>query len=323
MAGEAGRGAGRRAPTVDAVVAGALRQVSDEPEVARAGLALVEGGGRRLRFTASDRTSIDPADPAGPDDPIDWCHIDAYDDVPLTLVARTGENVAGMLPDLHPLFPGYVEKQMQTETRALVAVPLALHGQVLGGLLAFAEDPPGAAGPVDPADLQRRISRHAVALADALRVAQLRAPRDDGGLAATVAPDGALVADAVVDGHPRAVGEARRFVRRHLGEWEVDDDVVDTVVLCLSEIVTNAVVHTGAASELRMALDEGVLTVAVRDQGSHHGERPDPVREGHGSADDPLRVHGRGLQLVEALAARWGSEPDAVGTTVWFVFDLA
>ncbi len=33
-------------------------------------------------------------------------------------------------------------------------------------------------------------------------------------------------------------------------------------------------------------------------------------------------MHGRGLLLVEALADRWGSERDAVGTTVWFSLDL-
>ena len=56
------------------------------PGVARVGLALTEGGGRRLRFVA-DREG-DAADE------LDWCHIDAYDDVPLTAVVRDGEPVA-------------------------------------------------------------------------------------------------------------------------------------------------------------------------------------------------------------------------------------
>jgi hypothetical protein len=33
-------------------------------------------------------------------------------------------------------------------------------------------------------------------------------------------------------------------------------------------------------------------------------------------------VHGRGLELVAALAARWGYELDADGTTVWFALEL-
>ena len=35
-----------------------------------------------------------------------------------------------------------------------------------------------------------------------------------------------------------------------------------------------------------------------------------------------MRVSGRGLMLVEALADRWGSEVDASGTTAWFVLEL-
>ena len=58
------------------------------PGVGRVGFALTEGGGRRLRFTASDRSD---------DARVDWCHIDAYDDVPLTSVVRTGVPVLLMI----------------------------------------------------------------------------------------------------------------------------------------------------------------------------------------------------------------------------------
>ena len=54
----------------------------------------------------------------------------------------------------------------------------------------------------------------------------------------------------------------------------------------------------------------------MRDRGGH---APDAAPD---DDPDPLRVHGRGLQLVEALADRWGSERDAVGTTVWFSLEL-
>jgi hypothetical protein len=40
-----------------------------------------------------------------------------------------------------------------------------------------------------------------------------------------------------------------------------------------------------------------------------------------GDSPEPLQVHGRGLQLVDALSARWGSRLDEVGTTVWFVLE--
>src|SRR3954447_24174487 len=79
-----------------------LGGVAGWPGVARVGFALSEGGGRRLRFTSSDRL-----DDGGPD----WCHIDAYDDVPLTLVVRTGESVLGPLDALAPRFDGFVAGQ--------------------------------------------------------------------------------------------------------------------------------------------------------------------------------------------------------------------
>ena len=80
------------------------------------------------------------------------------------------------------------------------------------------------------------------------------------------AATGAQVATADVEADPRAVGEARRFLRRTLAGWDVDDDTADSAILCLSEVVTNAVVHTGQPSEVRVLLDERRA----------HRERPRP-----------------------------------------------
>ena len=80
----------------------------------RVGFALTEGGGRRLRFTASDRSD---------EDRVDWCHIDAYDDVPLTSVVRTGEPVLGDRGSLDPRFDEFVAGQ-PAEVQGLAAVPL-------------------------------------------------------------------------------------------------------------------------------------------------------------------------------------------------------
>jgi anti-sigma regulatory factor (Ser/Thr protein kinase) len=86
-------------------------------------------------------------------------------------------------------------------------------------------------------------------------------------------------------------------------------------VLCVSELVTNAVIHSRTTCSVRMVLEGDVLTTKVHDHGVRDLGSPEPL-------DDPLRVHGRGLQLVEALASRWGYELDEEGTTVWFVLDL-
>jgi anti-sigma regulatory factor (Ser/Thr protein kinase) len=116
---------------------------------------------------------------------------------------------------------------------------------------------------------------------------------------------------------PRAAGIARRSLRGRLLEWDVPEQAAEVAELCLSELVTNAVVHAQTSSVLTVALEEGALTVSVRDRG---GAAESPVLV---DDEDPLKVFGRGLQLVDALADRWGSERDVHGTTSWFALDVS
>ncbi|GAT67401.1 ATP-binding protein [Planomonospora sp. ID91781] len=109
---------------------------------------------------------------------------------------------------------------------------------------------------------------------------------------------------------PASVREARSLVRRELPGWGAED-LVDDCVLIVSELVTNAVRHGGAACALRLGGD-----------GAHvYGELFDPgtgaprMREA-----DMEATGGRGLQIVDALAAEWGvSWPESGGKIVWFV----
>jgi len=96
---------------IDEVAASLLSALTALPGVRRVGFALSEGGGRRLRFTASDRAT---------DGAVDWCHIDAYDDVPLTRVVRTGEPVMGDRDALGLRFGEFVSGQPD-EMRAFAA----------------------------------------------------------------------------------------------------------------------------------------------------------------------------------------------------------
>ena len=109
-----------------------------------------------------------------------------------------------------------------------------------------------------------------------------------------------------------APGQARRFIRATLTGWEVEDDTLDAAELCVSELVTNAVIHTGTSAELTAQLDAECLTVLVRDGGATGSVRR--LQE----ADDVLAVSGRGLGLVDAIATAWAAEHGADGTTVWF-----
>lgn len=276
----------------------ALTRMTDVPHVHRAGLALTEGGGRRLRFTASDRS-------AG-----DWCHVDAYDDVPLNTAVRRGTPVLGSLDDLAERYPELAARQRGTPTVAIAAVPLVAAGQVLGGVVLFWDGPQ----PFDEAQRTELVELGAE-LGAALRRVQRTTERAPA-LADAPVPAGARVAHHEVPPDPAAVSGARRFLRRILEEWGVDDDASDTAVLCLSELVTNAVIHTHAGCTVSVVLEDDTLATVVRDCGAADATHDE-------ARDDPFRVHGRGLQLVEALVARWGSELDASGTTVWFVLETA
>jgi anti-sigma regulatory factor (Ser/Thr protein kinase) len=183
-------------------------------------------------------------------------------------------------------------------------------GQVLGGFVVFFDRP-------QPLDAEQRSCLLTLGhdVGAALRDAQRAEERPDLTLSDQPVPAGAAVAFHDVPPDPAAVGGARRFLRRTLQEWGVAGDTPDAAELCLSELVTNALIHTPAGCAVRVLLDHGVLTTTVRDGGSSEAGSADPL-------EDPLRVHGRGLPLVDAVATRWGSEIDSVGTTIWFELEL-
>ncbi len=164
-----------------------------------------------------------------------------------------------------------------------------------------------------PRDLcgQVRAAAAAVDRGDDVTMLALAVPPPDLVRRALALPAGAI-----------APGLARRFVRDTLAAWGVDDDAADTAQLCVSELVTNAVIHGGTRSEVTVELDEDVLTVLVTDHGLDGTVSPvSPM--GTGPHDEPARVSGRGLTLVEALALDWKAERTTEGTTVWFELDVS
>ncbi|MDP3891721.1 ATP-binding protein [Nocardioides sp.] len=278
----------------------ALAQISALPGVRRVGLALSEGGGRRLTFTASDRAH---------DAEVEWCHVDAYDDVPLNTAVRSTRPVIGALADLDERFAEFVERQRGTSTEAIAAVPIVAAGQTLGGFVVFFDEEQA----FDRTQRQE-LTDIGADLGAGLRSAQRGRERPATALVHEPVARGAATASHEVAPEAAAVGPARRFLRTTLRDWGLDEDLNDRAVLCLSELVTNAVVHAHSGCVVRVLLDRGVLTTTVMDNGTAEA----PTTE---SSDDPLRVHGHGLQLIEALATRWGSELDTMGTTVWFVLE--
>ena len=111
---------------------------------------------------------------------------------------------------------------------------------------------------------------------------------------------------------PESAEIARGAVRAALGR-SVSLQFVDAAVLCTSELVTNALVHTENGCELQVSFDAprgGVLRVEVSDS-----SRDEPHVD---SAHDARRVGGRGLQIVEETSTRWGTRHVAGGKVVWF-----
>jgi anti-sigma regulatory factor (Ser/Thr protein kinase) len=93
----------------------------------------------------------------------------------------------------------------------------------------------------------------------------------------------------------------------------MDPGTLATLMLLVSELVSNAVVHSDAppSSDILLCarlLDENTIRVEVTDRGS--GFTPtdrDPERRGG----------GYGLYLVDKQATRWGVDRHD-GTRVWF-----
>jgi serine/threonine-protein kinase RsbW len=116
--------------------------------------------------------------------------------------------------------------------------------------------------------------------------------------------------------HGASVARARTLVRDRLVCRGLGEDVRDNAVLVMSELFTNAIVHTGSVEvTCRLRITAESVYLAVVDQGldlvGPHVRTPDT--EG-----------GRGLLLVSALAEEWGVEEKAEGgRVVWALLRAA
>ncbi|MEU0237523.1 ATP-binding protein [Nocardiopsis sp. NPDC006198] len=111
-----------------------------------------------------------------------------------------------------------------------------------------------------------------------------------------------------------------------------DEDLVETVSLCVSEMAANAVEHTRSGAEpdgrvLRaLSVSEpGVLRLVVVDDGARESSPKIPAQRTEQEWTSAER--GRGLLLVEALSRAWGTYPvvpfpfcAGLGTAVWAEF---
>ncbi len=102
--------------------------------------------------------------------------------------------------------------------------------------------------------------------------------------------------------------QARRFVDETLRRWNCDD-LLETVELLVSELVTNAVIHARSDVDVSVQLLSDRVRIEVCDQSSEGIRRRELTADGSS---------GRGIAMVESLALAWGVTTRRAGKAVWF-----
>jgi anti-sigma regulatory factor (Ser/Thr protein kinase) len=118
---------------------------------------------------------------------------------------------------------------------------------------------------------------------------------------------------AELTGTPDAARQARALIGDLLGD---DHPTVDDAALIVSEMVSNAIAHSQSGQPggtlsiaVEMAPQPGDVRIQVRD----FGDLEAPVL----TTASPDSEHGRGLAIITALAAEWGSETSHAGHATW------
>jgi anti-sigma regulatory factor (Ser/Thr protein kinase) len=119
---------------------------------------------------------------------------------------------------------------------------------------------------------------------------------------------------AILPPADRSPGLARRVARDALTSWQLTH-LTDTVVLLISELVTNAVLHAktgGSGPTLHLEFHGTWLRIEVHDADLR---APEP------RVPSTLDESGFGFVIVDALADKWGVRETPAGKAVWAEFD--
>jgi anti-sigma regulatory factor (Ser/Thr protein kinase) len=116
-----------------------------------------------------------------------------------------------------------------------------------------------------------------------------------------------------------AAGRARRALA---GAGLVDSAREATLLLLVSELVTNSVRHAGLTAEERIRLRCRALQACARVEVCDSGDAGCSPRMRERDGED-LEPGGFGLHLVDAMADRWGVARRARETCVWFELDCS
>lgn len=123
---------------------------------------------------------------------------------------------------------------------------------------------------------------------------------------------GVSVARLALEPEASAASQGRRWVVQRVRELDLVD-LVDTVALLTSEVVTNAILHAGTPVEVTVRAEGAGVRVEVAD-----GSATPPVRR---LLYSRTSTTGRGCVLLDQLATRWGWAPLYDGKVTWFVVE--
>jgi anti-anti-sigma regulatory factor len=151
-------------------------------------------------------------------------------------------------------------------------------------------------------DLSAALDRTAVS-----RVVPVHADRASAVAAARVRPAPRRY-EVRLAASPPAPAAARRLVTAACQAWQVPE-LADDAQLIITELVGNALRHAGGDIKVAVTIGKHFLHLAVRD-GS-------PARPRMTLPDPETGEGGRGLILVDAVSAGWGSAPVNDGKRVW------
>lgn len=106
--------------------------------------------------------------------------------------------------------------------------------------------------------------------------------------------------DAAVSGLDE-LSRLRRAMSYRLRELDLEQQIIDDIVLIVSELVTNAFTHGRADdADLRVTLDDGEVELAV----SHRHAGPTDIPTAPSAMPDGDMPSGRGLAVVDALTTQ-------------------
>jgi anti-sigma regulatory factor (Ser/Thr protein kinase) len=128
---------------------------------------------------------------------------------------------------------------------------------------------------------------------------------------------------------PVSVSAARRFVTDGLVSWRLDG-LIDDAELCVSELASNAALHSTARfMHVAMRRTGDAVRISVEDDGVVPAAAllprpsfPDPEGPGQLVLEDEATT-GRGLAIVSIVASDWGVDETERGKRVWADIDGA